>query len=596
MTLPAIRRHGVLFLLTGILLLSAASRLIYFTVLPVNWDEVWSAWQTLGSAADTIRWTPTDWPPLFFLLLWAWKSIVGIRPEVLRMLSVLLSLIGIACFYRVSRRLWNERVAVLATLAYAAVAYDIFLSVLIRGYIPVLALTPLALWLTIRYFDHPSLRRAIVLALSLLAMYFSHYTSIFIFLLIGLCTIFIYRRKIWRWWLPMLFVAPFILYDVLSKRDLFLTRTGYNATLALPPLPTALYNAFSALLGPPLIVWMVLFVAATALIILRRRLTWKALAMLAWVVALALPYFFQRNIGLFQDYRYLWWVLPGFAWWIGLGLSYLPRRGAYVAAIGLAVLMFWPGLLDKFQGIVYRTDVPLYDNLKTLKELLRPGDVVTVDKNNICGPIEAWDYFQKVEFPTGLPYVSDPKGYRRVWYITTNWLSDPATVKAVETNRVPGKFFGLPTCLFRLYEGAPNEAGVLFENGLRFHGAELSGVPTAQGLVFHEGESIHIRLWWSIDRPITADYSIGLYAMTPMGLAQDDGPPHVPDESPQTSHWVTGRYYVEERDLRLPYPLDEGRFTVYLSVYQWWDNHRITAPGVDEHTLLPLQTIDVHAW
>src|SRR5260221_4184513 len=103
---------------------------------------------------------------------------------------------------------------VLEPRAYAAVPYHIFLSVLIRGYIPVLALTPLALWLTIRYFDHPSLRRAIVLALSLLAMYFSHYTSIFIFLLIGPCTLFIYRRKNCRWRLPTSFVAPFLAHNV----------------------------------------------------------------------------------------------------------------------------------------------------------------------------------------------------------------------------------------------------------------------------------------------------------------------------------------------------------------------------------------------
>src|SRR5258708_37791174 len=95
----------LLMLLTGILLLSAASRLLYFALLPVNPDEVWTAWQTLGSATDTIHWTPTDWTPLFFLAIWAWKGLVGITPEALRMFSVLLSLIGIACFYRVSRRM-----------------------------------------------------------------------------------------------------------------------------------------------------------------------------------------------------------------------------------------------------------------------------------------------------------------------------------------------------------------------------------------------------------------------------------------------------------------------------------------------------------
>src|SRR5262249_21636389 len=139
-----VTRRRILALMTAILLLSAVSRLIYFTALPVNPDEIWSAWQTLGSAADTIRWTPTDWPPLYFIILWGWTHFVCFTPEALRVLSLLISLVGIACFYRVSRRLWGETAALLSTLAFAAFAYDIFLSVLIRGYIIVLALTPLA--------------------------------------------------------------------------------------------------------------------------------------------------------------------------------------------------------------------------------------------------------------------------------------------------------------------------------------------------------------------------------------------------------------------------------------------------------------------
>ena len=48
--------------------------------------------------------------------------------------------------------------------------------------------------------------------------------------------------------------------------------------------------------------------------------------------------------------------------------------------------------------------------------------------------------------------------------------------------------------------------------------------------------------------------------------------------------------------LPLPYPLARQTLRLYLVVYQWWDNTRIPAPGVDEDTLLFLRPVYVAAW
>jgi hypothetical protein len=630
--------HSSLAAITLILLLIAASRILHLTDLEMAWDEVWSIWQTFGSPVDIVRWTPNDWPPLFFLTLGAWKEFVGFQPEPLRYLSVLSFLIGSAFTYRATRRInltphsssprpeglgvvgagyirpFSERAALLVTLAYAAMGLSVFLSLVVRGYSFLLALTPLALWLTVRYFEAPtsrsmaseaivtpSVRRAIYLALCMAAMFYIHLISVFIFALLGIYTLLVYRRAVWHWWLPGIMVGGLSWFMIIPRLSTLSTRGGYNALLPLPPLPEALIQKFVTFTGSLAIAWGALFLISAvvfALQLLRRQFRPQIFALLIWLLSPIPIYLFHSRLGLFQDVRYLWWVMPGLALWLGIGLSYLPRLGFNIALVAFAALLFLPSGLEHYEATVFvPANVPMETNFKLLREEMQPGDVLLIDPNcQKCAPLEAWDYFMRAYFPNGLRFVDNPDGYRRVWYVSRGWLQDPATKEAVLKNRVEGKFFGPPTFLFRLYEGPPDQAGVLFENGLRFHGVDIQGLPTPRGVVLHEGEKFKVRLWWSVDRPLDRDYSTSLQIPIPASLIQLDGPPKVIDAPTQTSRWQTGRFYVDDREIQLPYPLKPGTFTLYLTVYQWWDNVRILAPGVNQDRLLPIGQITVQSW
>ena len=71
-----IQQYSIIFLALGLLIL-AASRLIALNGLELNTDEVWSIWQSFGTPEQIIRWTPYDWPPLYYLILGGWKIFVG---------------------------------------------------------------------------------------------------------------------------------------------------------------------------------------------------------------------------------------------------------------------------------------------------------------------------------------------------------------------------------------------------------------------------------------------------------------------------------------------------------------------------------------
>jgi hypothetical protein len=252
-------------------------------------DEIWSIWQTFGGPQQIISWTPYDWPPLYFLALGAWKELVGLHPDLLRFLSVLAFLPGVAALYRAALRMFGPGAALLAAIAYAALAYNIALSVLIRGYAFMVALTPLALWLTLNYFERPAgqpgIGRAAWLALCMAALFYTHLTAVIVFALLGLYTLIVYRRRLWRWWLPGLIAAILAAPLIAGKASLAAGRTASLQSITLLPPLEAFSGLFADYVGfavPLVIVWGALFATATALILYR----WRTRTMQAAVIAL----------------------------------------------------------------------------------------------------------------------------------------------------------------------------------------------------------------------------------------------------------------------------------------------------------------------
>src|SRR5260221_8785524 len=243
---------------------------------------------------------------------------------------------------------------------------------------------------------------------------------------------------------------------------------------------------------------------------------------------------------------------------------------------------------------------PLVAAFSELKHQVRTGDVVFIDpKCDGCmgAAPEEWDYFSRATFPDGLKFVTDPALYPRVWYVAAKGHEDPSVFKRLQQTRAQSATIGSDTLLFRLYEAPPSVDGVVFENGLRLNGVETLNNGLSP-LVWHEGDTVHVRLWWSLNQALTADYSEGTYFLKPDGSIgnENNAPPQILNGPQQTSQWLIGRYYLEEREIQLPYPLNTGTQSLLLAIYQSWDGKRITAPGMSADNLLTIKQIAVEAW
>ncbi len=597
---------------TLILVLAMFSRTLILNQVHIVQDEARSILRSLGTISEIIAWQPLDWPPLYNLLLGGWQTLIGQHPAVLRMFSVLVFLPGAAVTYQFARKVFHsEQAGWGAIIAYSALGYSVFLSSFLRGYIITLAVFPALLLLTIRYFDCPSFRRAVPLIVALTVMYYTTYTSIFAVAIAGLYTLIVYRQAVWRWWLPGVFSLLLVLPELISKLGYFQQRVEDSQSLLslLPPVPEGLATIYGQYAGQASPVWFALFAAAGCLL-LRRQRNLTTLWLFGWALAAPLSIYllFSISFSFIFSPRYIWWGLLPIALIVGGGLAYLPRRTWIIAQIAMLGLMFVPLPLQD-----YREDfLPWESTLSWLRENALPGDVLVVDSSFClipCGRGDAWVYYTTYYLKDVLQIVDDPADYPRVWYLKMDGQQDRTLEERITTGRLGSKFAGPWDMLVRLYEAPPNPEGILFENGLRFHGFQvLDGdrvLPPPYDL--REQSAVQLRLWWSTDRRLDAEYSISTTLIpdgTENAVAQTDSAPRLVHLTPndfsdlpqQMTGWEPGEYYVEERFIEIPSLQTWYASTVYLIVYQWWDGVRIPASVTDADDRLPLAQVLVNGW
>ena len=600
--------------LAGLLLAIAAARILQLQKVTPHFDEMWTLYQITGTWIEVIRWTPYDWPPLYYLALNAWMELVGAEPMALRMLSVFCFLIGASCFYRILNERAGTSAALIGTLIYGRMAYIIYISIELRGYSLMLGLILFAWLVAEKMLQRARWGYAICFAILVSAALNTSYISIFPVAFLFLYILLMANNRAWHiarywalaWFIILLSLLPLVLYLL----PLAYSRSEYTQTLAMLPMPEAIADWYRQIIGrgAGLIFMMILMGIGT--LFWQRKLSRLQAFLLFWgVIMLPILYLLHPVLGFFST-KYSNWVSIGIAGFIAVTVATMPRWPVRMG-IGVSSLLFLlpVDLPDNFS--FYGPSHQLYRNFAWLSEEMRADDYVLLAEDHECiMKARYWNHPLQLYLPQGLHFVDFAVGHRRVWFVTADGSPNSVHWETLRRDYVERQFAGLPACLFRLYEGPPDREGVLFANGLRFHGAQLlvDGEALAPGLLpqVREGETFRVRLWWTVDERLPQDYSVGSFFFNRLSseggsvLFEKHGPPlpAYPSDAPwETSRWQPGQLYYEDREFQIPYPLTRQMLELRLAVYYWeGPAQRFTAPGTDALGMLPVMRIHVNSW
>lgn len=597
-------------LITIVLVIIVALRMVYMPdLIDMTPDEVWSVWQTLGSPQQILLWTPFDWPPGYYLILGAWRWLTGLHPITLRFLNVLTFTLGAAAAYRVGARWFNSPAAGVLTMTYYSVSeWSIFISLHLRGHSFVHALAPLALWLALRYVQFPNWRRGLLLSLLLGAMFYLHVTVVFFYAALGIVTVVRFGpRALRRWLFPALTVIALTLPQVLSKLSLALSSRQALQTVerTFPPFPQSFRQYLEPLALQRHEAWYPVLIVAGLLLLWRLRHADQRRyfpALLVWFVfPLILLHPALRD---FFTMRYTSWYAIGFSLLIAGGLSTLRPPFHWGAVAALLLIATIPYNVREFDQFGY----DLGTTFQYLADHMQDGDVILVDSHVRSDPniaLEEWDLYSRAFFPNGIPIVDAPHNHRRVWYVQNRRQSGSDFRDQLDETHVRQQFVGEPHFFTQLYHAPPHVAGIRFDNGMRYHGTDIlhpnDQINTHYRPIFHEQETVRVRVWWSVDSPLGLDYSTHLHLFDTQNTSEmlDDAPQMIAVKRGEavppaaTSQWETGRYYVQEYTLTTT----PNSAALMLVVYQWWDNTTVPAgDATNANTMLPARLLAVRAW
>lgn len=606
-----------LFAITFILLVAFASRAQFLTDTPLHVDEARTGMRIMGTPAEVIAWQPPDWPPLHNLLLSSWTYVAGEYPFSLRTFSALMSLLSVAIAYPMAYRLTHNRNIALGTMiTYAALGMSVYLGIFIRGYAQVMALFPLAILLTARYFEMHKIRDAFGLAFTMGLMFVSTYTTVIAFAFLGLLTLLRYARQLGRWVIVGLFASPFALIEILRKWEFWFDRVSPNSGGYHPtryPINT-MVDHYREYVGQAEVLWLCLGIVALVLLIWKGReynrlLLWILIACI--FAPLITLFLVESRIFILMTTRYSWWVLIILSLGFALGLRYLPK------ILWMATMLVMVGLMVTLPMREIYYSEPLYseffeDNFEWLREQSLPGDVLMFDPKfctGICNNRDEIALYWDIYLDDKVTWVDSPGDYRRIWL----WRGighSRELLEELEETHIPSLFFGPPTSLLELYVAPPDPEGILYENGMRFHGFDImqdNGRYDYPPYDLRERTTVQVRLWWSADEPIDEDYQVSLQIQNMVNqqiVTQHDGAPNLIHLKPNafeplpstTQDWIPNQLYVDLRTLEIPNTFSEIRSKIVLIIYTLPDGTRIPTIEKPSDGVLPLSETVVWGW
>jgi 4-amino-4-deoxy-L-arabinose transferase-like glycosyltransferase len=532
--------------------------------------------------------------PAWFASFWAWKQLAGDSEFGARYYGALLSMLALALVYQIGRRWFGApRFGLFAVLVLGVNVYYLIYSLEIRPYPMAMLMATLCMWAFGRWLRRQTWRTALLYGATAAAMLYIHYFLAFLILVQAIYFLLsrpnarLVRQAVgaaalglvmWLPWMPV-FMSQIAALNRIESALGGAREIGIRSTTEPTSWPTTNSLVQVATNGLPL-VYIVCLLAGLYYGWQGRR---YGLALL-WALGVPAASLIANNWVAVYTQRYVAYLAVGVGIAVAFTLASLPARFRWPALILFAAVNLY-AMPNQFP---IRT--PYRDVLKTVSKASQPGDVLLF--NPAYDPKDrfvAWQVNHYLSPDLRRSITGDANTAmttRRVWFGTTDWLNPKvqAAFKQIEKTHPLQQIAG--DCnphwcyLVQLLEGPPQTAPTVFGHQVGFWGAEIDSDHLT---------SVRARLWWGIDEPLSADYSIGLQLLNAQGglIAQVDGPINVQTGAPlNTQQLEPGRIYVEAREVTVPADYPPGEYQVALVVYDWRTGERLKLPDGADHLVL----------
>ncbi len=628
MTLRA--RH--LSIITLILIFAAATRIINVSSWPVWTDEGWSIWATDDPHLDVVldNLAHDRHPPLYFVALRGWRSLAGDSPLALRYLSIAAGLLTVAVTYRIGVDVFGKRAGLYAALLLAVLPIAVYYSQEVRHYGWFTLFVALSWLCFLRYLRRPQLGILVGYILSLTLAFYTLYFAVLplaIQVVVGLLWDFrgwyaditrigrsaahsckkLRNPRMWllgAWmttamlYAPWLWVIATIQFPTLTSGIGNLPGT-YAATLTnIPPLGELLLGTqWALLLGfAALGIWAIQRYKIRGGTPRRRVILLGGLGLLVFMFILSVKF----NL---LSARTLVFLVPLLVVVCGYGASIIQDQNSTLLKPSYTLANV---LLGAWVIVTLATPTviqPRIDSDKTARIVAQDyaaGDLIVLETGwddnafayqmrqvipdaEIIRTITRADIYShdKDLLPAITPQL---ESHRRVWVV--QWLQAPQIMKSLDNgtegfkpvirhelpvNEDYRQRFGESVIQMVLYEKpqldvTPLQFGDLFT--LR------DALPPTQA---HAGQKLPIDLWWSVLKPPTLDYSVGVFLLDNTGAVRVDHNGS-PSDKP-TTQWTTDGLYFDRHTLSLPADLPAGHYSLVVKVYWYGDNEALPVDG-----------------
>ena len=271
-------------------------------------------------------------PPLHFVLLHFWIKLFGLSPFSTRFLSLLFSSATVLFIYKLAKKSFNIRVAIIASMLFTFSNYHIFFAHETRVYPLFALLTTVSMYAFLSLIkDKKNKKYFFLLAISNVLLIYSHFFGFFVFVIQGLSILSInYLRTNFLKEYSLVILITILFY--IPYLNIFFTRfsSSTGGSWVSPPSFESLYNNLWAFSNEPVntVVFLLTLVTALAFVFFKKTRTVDynpshSKVVLIWFL---FPYLFIFSISylipMFLD-RYLVFISIGYYLTLAIAIDYI---------------------------------------------------------------------------------------------------------------------------------------------------------------------------------------------------------------------------------------------------------------------------------